>query len=77
MNSGSNVITSSLPVGESGPSEEKLTETFYIMLMFILFAKQMIEAYFEKVQPPFGHNTGIIIIMGMICSYAIYKMAGD
>ena len=47
------------------------------MLMLILFLKFMVEAYFEKIQPAFGHNTGIIIVVGMMCSYAIYKMAGD
>ena len=55
----------------------QLEETFYIMLMFILFTKFMVEAYFEKLQPRFGHNTGITILLGMACSYAIYKMAGD
>jgi sodium/hydrogen exchanger-like protein 6/7 len=58
-------------------SEEKLQEAFYIMLMVILFLKFMVEALFAKINPPFGHNTGIIVIIGMLCSFAMYKMAGD
>ena len=53
-------------------SGEKLQELFYIMLMSILFLKFMIEAWFHKIDPPFGHNTGIIVIIGMACSFGIY-----
>jgi sodium/hydrogen exchanger-like protein 6/7 len=47
------------------------------MLMVILFLKFMVEAWFSKVNPAFGHNTGIIVLIGMGCSFAIYRMAGD
>ena len=45
--------------------------------MAILFVKFMVEAYFEKINPAFGHNTGVTIILGIMCSFGIYKMAGD
>jgi len=40
----------------------------------------MVEAYFEKINPAFGHNTGVVVIIGILCSYAIFlkaKSSGD
>lgn len=56
--------------------DEAFKHLFYTMLLFILFVKFLTEAYFEKVEPRIGHNTGITVILGMICSFIIYKRVG-
>lgn len=58
-------------------SKEYLTELFYIMFTLILFLKFIFEAWFEKVNPAVGHNTGVIVLIGILCSFAIYKVADD
>jgi NhaP-type Na+/H+ or K+/H+ antiporter len=45
------------------------------MLLIILFLKFMVEAYFEKINPSFGHNTGVVVIIGIICSWFIFFQA--
>jgi NhaP-type Na+/H+ or K+/H+ antiporter len=47
------------------------------MFTVILFLKFLVEAYFEKLNPSFGHNTGVIVVVGIICSFTIYKLAGE
>lgn len=37
----------------------------------------MSEAWFEKVNPRFGHNTGIVILLGIACSAGIYLKAQE
>ena len=56
-------------------TEEQLQLIFYMMLLALLFLKMMVEAYMEKSEPSFGHNTGIIIIVGILMSYAIFQVA--
>jgi NhaP-type Na+/H+ or K+/H+ antiporter len=61
--------------GEEPPENEELKQLFYIMLLGILFLKFMVEAYFEKINPSFGHNTGVVVLLGIICSWGIYFKA--
>jgi len=49
---------------------------FYMMILGILFLFFLLEAYFAMNKPKFGHTTGIIVVIGIICSFVIYKMAG-
>lgn len=44
-------------------------------MLCVLFLKFIIEAYFEKLNPRIGHNTGVIIIVGIICSACIFFYA--
>lgn len=62
-------------MGESTEEKEILQQVFYIMLLAILFLKFIVEAYFEKINPPIGHNTGIVVFVGMLCSMTIYLIA--
>ena len=54
--------------------KEELQTIFYMMLLAILFLKLLIEAYFEKNVPAFGHNTGIIVIVGILASFTLFKV---
>jgi NhaP-type Na+/H+ or K+/H+ antiporter len=47
------------------------------MLLCILFAKFFFEAYFEKLKPRFGHNTGVVVLIGMLVSFLIYTSVED
>jgi NhaP-type Na+/H+ or K+/H+ antiporter len=47
------------------------------MLLAILFLKFFIEALFDKIKPAFGHNTGVIIVVGIVASFIIYKFTED
>jgi len=58
-------------------SQEQLQQMFYMMILGILFLFFLLEAYFAMNKPKFGHTTGIIVVVGIICSYLIYKMAGS
>ena len=60
---------------EPSPEDEHLKLLFFIMLLAILFLKFMVEAYYEKVNPNFGHNTGVVVIVGIICSAGIFFSA--
>ena len=42
------------------------------MVLIIALLYFVIEAYFEKNKPAFGHTTGIIVILGMLASMVIY-----
>ena len=57
--------------------DEFIQHLFLVMLLVILFFKFWFEAYFEKLQPRVGHNTGVIILMGIAVSYLIFRFAGD
>lgn len=58
-------------------SKEFLDQLFLIMFTLILFLKFLVEAYFEKLNPRFGHNTGVIVLVGILCSFSIYRLAGE
>ena len=57
-------------------NEEQLNQLFFMLLLFILFLFFMIESYFAVNKPKFGHTTGIIVALGILTSFVIYK-AGD
>ena len=64
--------------GTTEPSDaekEFLSNMFLILLVCVLLSKFLLEAYFEKIQPPIGHNTGLVIIIGMLCSMTLYFIA--
>lgn len=63
------------PKPDSGPSQEQLELLFSILLLFLLFIKFWAEAYFEKVNPSFGHNTGVVVCLGILMSWAIFFIA--
>ena len=48
-----------------------------MLLLFILFMYFVIEAYFEKNRPKFGHTTGVIVIFGILCSVVIFLIKDD
>jgi hypothetical protein len=53
--------------------EEKLyKEIFMLVMLVMLFCKFNLEAYLEKIKPIIGHNTGVIILVGIGVSYVIY-----
>jgi len=61
------------PGEESGGlSQDQLTELFIIILLILLFFKFAAEAFFEKVSPAFGHNTGVVVILGIFTSWLIF-----
>lgn len=62
---------------EEEPEDEIIGHIFLVMLMTIIFIKFLLEAYFEKSQPMFGHYTGIIILIGIFCSWIIYRSSGE
>lgn len=53
---------------------EILNEIFYMILILVLGLFFVLEAYFEKNKPKFGHTTGIIVTIGVLISLTIYKM---
>lgn len=57
------------------PENESVKELFYILLLCILFLKFIVEAYFEKIDPSFGHNTGIVVVVGILCSWGVFAKA--
>lgn len=50
---------------------------FFLVLLGLLFIKFLAEAYFEKKKPKFGHNTGIVIFLGMAVSFCMFKFVGN
>ena len=54
---------------------ENLENVYYIFLLLLLGCKIFLEALFEKYNPPIGHNTGIIIAIGMLLSYIILRIS--
>lgn len=56
---------------------DQLNQLFFLMLLSILFMFFIFEAYFAKNKPKFGHTTGVIVCIGMLASYAIFKISDD
>ena len=48
---------------------------FFMMILGILFLFFLLEAYFSINKPKFGHTTGIIVLVGMACSFLVYKLS--
>lgn len=63
--------------GEHGHEDETMGHIFLVMLMAIIFLKFLLESYFEKNQPIVGHYTGVIILVGILCSYIIYSSSEE
>lgn len=62
---------------EEKESQEFYKALFFLVLLGMLFIKFLFEAYFEKVKPRFGHNTGVVIIIGMIVSFVAFRFTDD
>mmetsp|Transcript_8512 Transcript_8512/g.13090 ORF Transcript_8512/g.13090 Transcript_8512/m.13090 type:complete len:220 (-) Transcript_8512:1817-2476(-) len=52
--------------------QEVAQQFFFMMLLLFLALFFIVEALVEKKKPPFGHTTGIIVILGIFISYVIH-----
>lgn len=55
--------------------KEALQYVFFGAVLVFLSLYFVFEAYLEQNRPKFGHTTGIIVCMGILFSYLIYKIA--
>ena len=55
--------------------KETLKIMFYIFILLLFALKILLESLFEKHPPPVGHNTGIILLIGVFCSWIILQMS--
>ena len=55
--------------------EEQIQQMFLLMLLAILFLFFLFESYFELNRPKFGHVSGLIVCVGIVCSFVVYLLA--
>lgn len=68
-------ILLNLPMSESHSKEMRIG--FLILLSTFLTAFFIMAALFEKHKPKFGHETGAIVVVGVLFSLIFYWIHGD
>jgi sodium/hydrogen exchanger-like protein 6/7/sodium/hydrogen exchanger 8 len=53
---------------------ETITALFTILIMVLLGVFFVAQTYVELKQPPFGHETGVVIILGILASYIVLQV---
>lgn len=63
-------------MGEDAPEHENAVVSFYItfiiMMLFFFFGMAILEKY----HPPYGHETGATVLLGIIISLIVYAVEG-
>ena len=61
----------------SEDAHDNSVEIIYCIFLLTLVVFTIIGAYMEQKHFIFGHETGVIILLGMLISYIAYKAGGD
>ena len=62
------------PPGEESHSEkeeEQGLQIIFMVFLAMLIFYTVVGLYMEKVKPPIGHETGVIVLLGMSISFVI------
>ena len=58
-------------------TKDEVQQIFFILLLLLLCIKLFMEAFWDKYPPRFGHNTGVIVVVGILCSYVLFTVTDD
>lgn len=62
---------------DSGDETKKANESFLITFIFMMLVYHIIAAAFEKYSPSWGHQTSVIVVLGIIWSLVLHAIHGD
>jgi hypothetical protein len=61
---------------DSEDPEKRAKESFLITFIFMMLVYHIIAAAFEKYSPSWGHQTSVIVVLGIIWSLVLYAIHG-
>lgn len=57
--------------------EHTAKESFLITFIFMMLVYHFVAAAFEKYKPSWGHQTSVIVVLGVIWSVVLYAIHGN